>query len=114
MGGKRRIPLREFSVLSRGVEALLLEESDVSSKDFMRLIMNFIQAFGGRYKAMSEAFERVGEGGECVNCYEAFENGRKCVVCKNVFHHGCLVVAVGVTKKCPMCRAEVDLEIWEF
>ena len=77
----------------------------------MKLIMDFIQAFGGRDKAMNKAFERVGEGEECVICYEAFKIGQKCVVCGNVFHHGCLVIAVDVSKKCPMCRAEVDLEI---
>ena len=90
---------------------LLLEESSISSKDVMRLVMDFFQAFGKRGEAISRFFERAEEGGECVICYEVFENGWKCVVCKNVFHHGCLAFAVTMTKKCSTCRAEVDLDL---
>ena len=104
---------RVLRVIVRGgthdeVKALLLEESDVSSQDVMKLVASSIQAFGGRFKAMDEAFKCVEGGGECVICCETFEDGRKCIVCENVFHRGCLVVAVDVIKKCPMCRAEVD------
>ena len=107
---------RVLRVTERGgapdeVKALLLEESDVSSQDVMRLVVSSLRAFGGRFKAMDEAFKCVEGGGECVICCETFENGRKCVVCGNVFHRGCLVVAVDVAGKCPMCRAEVDF--WE-
>ena len=60
---------------------------------------------------LSKVFESVRETGECVICYEIFENrGVKCKVCKNVFHDGCLVAAIAATKKCPVCRAEVDLD----
>ena len=90
---------------------MLLEESDVSSEDVMKLVMDFFLAFNKCDKVMNKTFERVEEGGECVVCYEAFENGWRCVVCRNVFHRGCLAVAVDVTKKCSMCRAEVDLDL---
>ena len=90
---------RVFCVITRGgtfdeVEALFLEEIDVSSEDVMKLVVDYFQAFNKCDKVMNKAFERVGEGGECVICYEAFENGWKCVVCRNVFHRGCLAIAV--------------------
>ena len=107
---------RVFCVSARGgtseeVEALFLEESDVPSEDVMKLVMNYFRAFNKCDEVISKAFERVGETGECVICYETFENGLKCVVCKNVFHHGCLAFAVTMTKKCSTCRAEVDLDL---
>ena len=103
---------RVIRVIVRGgtldeVKALLIEESDVFSQDVMKLVASSIQAFGGRFKAMDKAFECVGSG-ECVICCETFGDGRKCVVCENVFHRGCLIVAVDVTKECPMCGVEVD------
>ena len=110
---------RVFCVSAQGgtyeeMEALLLEESDVSRENVTKLVMDYFRAFNKCNKAISRGFERVGGTGECVICYEAFENGWKCVVCRNVFHPGCLAVAVDVTKKCSLCRAEVNLEICKF
>ena len=60
-------------------------------------------------KKVFESFSHVFEEGECVICYDNFEDGLKCMRCKNIFHYGCLDIVLSKYQKCPVCRASCEI-----
>ena len=63
-------------------------------------------------KELDKSFPFVIEEDEkCVVCLDDINScGRKCARCKNIFHSGCIEIILLKYKKCPVCRASVDLE----
>ena len=68
-------------------------------------------------KLDSASIERYGlDKDDCSICLEEFKVGDDVIVlkgCGHVFHSGCLVGWLGIKNRCPLCKAEVILDVGE-
>ena len=81
--------------------------------DFIKSeIEKFLKNTSHGVKELGKSFPFVIEEDEkCVVCFDDINSwGRKCARCKNIFHSGCIEIILFKYKKCPVCRASVDLE----